>query len=211
MIVNDIHLAMARLAVNRNAFWSEADFQFALAWELQKIHPSATIHLERCYQHPSLQKNYHIDIWVEDQGQIFPIELKYKTKDATIPQNNGSQISLKNHGAVDLGCYDYLKDIARIEDVARLEKPSFAKGFAIMLTNEHKYYTHVKVRSAYDNFKIYPGAIRAGWLRWGKTSKGTLFAATKDRDDFPLKKSYTMNWTDYNNCNDGFKYLINEI
>lgn len=209
MTVNDLHLAMARLAGNRNAFWSEADFQFALAWELKQILSTATIHLERCFQHPSLEKDYHLDIWIEEAGKIFPIELKYKTKDATIPQNNGLQISLKNHGAVDLGCYDYLKDIARIEDVAQHE-PSFAKGFAIMLTNEQKYCTHVKVRSAYDNFKIYQEATRTGNLTWGLTRKGTTFVCG-DRLPFALKGVYTMNWTPYNNSQHGFMYLINEI
>lgn len=208
MTINNLHRAIANLSAKRNAFWSEADFQFALAWELKQILPNANIHLERCYQLPNHKDEYRIDIWIEEQGKIFPIELKYKTKNATILQN-GTTISLKNHGAVDLGCYDYLKDIARIENIASNE-PSFERGFTVILTNEHKYYTQMKAQSAYDNFKIYQGAIRTGNLTWMLTRKGTTFVYNS-RCPFLLKGVYTMNWTPYNSGQHGFMYLINVI
>lgn len=203
MTINDLHLAIANLSTKRNAFWSEADFQFALAWELQRLFPKANIHLERRFA------PYYVDIWVENQGKVYPIELKYKTTKTTISQNNGTVMTLKNHGAVDFGCYDYLKDIGRIEDIASRE-PNFDRGFAVMLTNDHMYYTNTNRTSAYSNFKIYQSAVRTGNLNWGQTQKGTTFACGS-RIGFTLKNSYTMQWNPYNNMIDRFQYLINEI
>jgi hypothetical protein len=37
---------MADLAAERPLFHSEADFQFALAWLIQRQHPEATVRLE---------------------------------------------------------------------------------------------------------------------------------------------------------------------
>ena len=194
MTINHIHQAMSALAAKRSAFYSEADFQFALAWELQTLLPNANIHLERRVN------NCYIDIWVEYDGKIFPIELKYKTKSAVI-----SGIELKNHAAMDFGCYDYLKDIYRLENLSNIKK-----GFAVMLTNDPAYYTDTKRSSAYDNFKIYDGATRSGTLSWGVTTKGTVFAFGS-RDSFTLKGSYTMQWLLYNGGKDDFRYLVNEI
>ena len=46
MNINTLHRALANLGATRHAFYSEADFQFALAWELQKQLPNAKIYLE---------------------------------------------------------------------------------------------------------------------------------------------------------------------
>lgn len=203
MTINDIHDVMTALAAKRRAFWSEADFQFAFAWELQIKFPTAVVHLERRYLNAN-NEYYYIDIWVEYNEKVFPIELKYKTKAATI-----GSITLLNHSATDFGCYDYLKDIYRIELISR-NVTNFGKGFAIMLTNDAAYYNNTLRVSAYDNFKIYEGTIRGGLLSWGNTAKGTTFAAGS-RDDFSLRNSYTMSWNKYNGGIDNFMYLINQI
>lgn len=194
MTINHIHQAMSALAAKRSVFYSEADFQFALAWELQILLPKAKIYLERRVN------NCYIDIWVEHNGKNFPIELKYKTKSAII-----GGIELKNHAAMDYGCYDYLKDICRLENL-----PNIEKGFAVMLTNDSAYYTDTKRLSAYDNFKIYDGVTRGGRLSWGLTSKGAPFVSGS-RDAFTLKKNYTMQWQPYNGGAYDFQYLINEV
>lgn len=189
---------MSTLAAKRSAFYSEADFQFALAWELQTLLPNANIHLER--RVVIKNESWYIDIWVEYDGKIFPIELKYKTKSAVI-----SGIELKNHAAMDFGCYDYLKDIYRLENLSNIEK-----GFAVMLTNDPAYYTNTKRSSAYDNFKIYDDVTRGGRLSWGLTSKGAPFVSGS-RNAFTLKKNYTMQWQPYNGGAYDFQYLINEV
>ena len=204
MTIKDLHKAMSNLATKRVAFWSEADFQFALAWELQQLLPQANIYLERCFS----SLNYYVDIWIEENDYIYPIELKYKTAKASITQN-GNQIVLKNHSAMDFGCYDYLKDIHRIENIA-VHTAKFKNGYAIMLTNDSAYYKSTSRTSAYDNFKIYQGAKRGGMLTWGQTQKGTTFVCGS-RTNFALSKSYTMNWHPYNNGANGFQYLISEV
>lgn len=200
MNINTLHRALANLGATRHAFYSEADFQFALAWELQKQLPNAKIHLERRDE----SHNYYVDIWVEEDGKIYLIELKYKTKKATI-----GSIKLREQSAVDFGCYDYLWDIKRLEDLSKSE-PQYAKGYAIILTNVPAYYNSTGRSSAYDDFRINQGAIKSGSLSWGKTNKGTIFNSG-NRGNFALTGRYTMYWHKYNNQIDGFQYLINEV
>ena len=204
MTIKDLHTAMSNLATKRVAFWSEADFQFALAWELQQLLPEANIYSERYFS----PLNYYVDVWIEESGNIYPIELKYKTAKATIV-HNGTKYVLKNHSATDFGCYDYLKDIHRIENLA-MQIPKFKRGYAIMLTNDSAYYDNTNRLSAYDNFKIYHTAIRCGMLTWGQTQKGSTLVSG-NRRNFTLNNSYTMKWHPFNNGVDNFKYLINKV
>ena len=201
MNASHIHQVLSNLATKYRAFWSEADFQFAFAWELQKLCPMVNIHLER---RVSLQTNCYVDIWVEKDNKIYPIELKYKTKVATI-----GGISLLNQSAVDFGCYDYLWDIYRLEQLLS-QSQNFDNGFAIMLTNDAAYFKNTQRKSAYDAFKIFEEAIKQGHLSWGNTTKGTTFVYGK-RNPFTLNGMYTMQWHDCNQGQDGFKYLINEV
>lgn len=204
---NQLTTAINNLAKKRPAFYSEADFQFSLAWELKTLLPNANIYLER-YE-PTF--NYHVDIWIEENGDFFPIELKYKTKkdEAFI---NGQKITLKDHSAIPLGSYDYLKDIRRIENLSQL--PGFKKGYAVMLTNESMYYGTNTTTSAYDMFKICQNLTKQAnvTMNWGLTNKQTPFQATKGRGPFALKNTYQMHWDSYNNIYKyEFKYIISEI
>lgn len=204
MTIQDLQQIIAILAKRRKAFWSEADFQFELAQEIKTMFPAAQIRLERPFPNSAGKRNY-IDIVVELNGELFPIELKYKTKEATIADCSGESISLQNHSATDFGCYDYLKDISRLEGLKN--KPNFKRGFALMLTNDPAYCNDTQRVSAYDDFKIYSGATKGGLLSWGLTSKGTQFVCN-GRVSFSLSGTYTMQWEEYNA---NFKYLINEI
>lgn len=204
---NQLTTAINNLAKKQSAFYSEADFQFSLAWELKTLLSNANIYLER-YE-PTF--NYHIDIWVEENDEFFPIELKYKTRKDDVVINRHS-IALKDHAAVTLGSYDYLKDIRRIEDLSQL--PGFKKGFAVMLTNESIYYKPSKTTSSYDMFKICDGLTKQAnvTMNWGLTNKKTPFRATKGRGPFALKNTYQMQWNNYNNVYKyEFKYIISEI
>ena len=204
---NQLSTAINNLAKKRPAFYSEADFQFSLAWELKTLLPNANIYLER-YE-PTF--NYYVDIWIEENGEFFPIELKYKTKEDNVVIN-GQSIILKNHSAIPLGSYDYLKDIHRIENLSQL--PGFKRGFAVMLTNEPMYYGTNTTASAYNMFKICDGLTKQAnvTMNWGLTNKQTPFQATKGREPFALKNTYQMQWNSYNNIYKyEFKYIINEI
>ncbi len=49
----------------------------------------------------------HVDIYVLDEGNRYPIELKYKTKGINKPIN-GEHYNIKNQSAHDIGRYDFL-------------------------------------------------------------------------------------------------------
>ena len=80
MFRTDIESLLLSLATERRLFWSEADFQFAFAWKIQQNYPSAKIRLERCQEITNSNKPAYVDIWVELDNKIYPIELKYKTR-----------------------------------------------------------------------------------------------------------------------------------
>ena len=204
MTTQDLQQIIAILAKRRKAFWSEADFQFELAQEIKTMFPAAQIRLERPFPNSVGKRNY-IDIVVELNGELFPIELKYKTKEATITDFSGESILLQNHSATDFGCYDYLKDIYRLEVLKSIA--NHQRGFAIMLTNDPAYHNNTQRVSAYDGFKIYEGATRGGLLNWGLTTKGLQFVCN-GRGSFSLSGTYKMQLNTYNNT---FRYLINEI
>lgn len=205
-----IKKVLENLKLKRRVFYSEADLQFEFAWELHKILPEAEIRLER----PVTINNevYYIDIWVNYEDRHYPIELKYKTKSIIISDFNKEDIHLANHGAVNLGCYAYIKDISRIEDIKEKDK-KFGKGFAMMLTNEPIYYNQINRRSSYQLFKIYNGREINGTLDWEHTQTDNEFAL---KDKFPplnLKGKYKIIWFDYaiDNHSPNFKYTITKI
>ena len=80
MFRTDIESLLLSLATERRLFWSEADFQFAFAWKIQQNYPSAKIRLERRQEITNSKKPAYVDIWVELNNKIYPIELKYKTR-----------------------------------------------------------------------------------------------------------------------------------
>ena len=110
----DFNLLLATLANKRPVFHSEADFQHALAWELQLLYPNVNIRLE--YRPPWLDRRNYMDIWVIDEDTAIAVELKYKTRSVDI-SIGGEQFALQNHAAQDLGRYDFVKDIERLERV----------------------------------------------------------------------------------------------
>jgi len=98
------------LRTKRMVFHSEADFQFALAWQIQQSYPDADIRLE--YPASNKTKEY-VDILVKLNDDVYPIELKYKTKRLSISLDD-EVYALKQHGAGGFGSYDFIKDICRL-------------------------------------------------------------------------------------------------
>lgn len=146
-----IETVLLALAKERKVFWSEADFQFAFAWKLKEMfedrNPQSTINVRLERRADALEKrddgkksgDAYIDIWVEIYKMVYPIELKYKTIKCTITDGS-EEYKLKQHGASDIGCYLYLKDVKRIEHLSESLGDNFGKGYAIMLTNDHLYW-----------------------------------------------------------------------
>lgn len=206
----DIHKVIASLQSKRPLFHSEADFQLALAWEIQSHYPEAEIRLE--YNFPKVLGSLYVDIWVKLHDTFIPIELKYKTKKSSFLVN-GEQFTLKNHGAHDCGRYDFLKDISRVEQVASLEEQA-STGYAIMLTNDSLYWRPSKNNTSIDTaFKIHEGRELFGNLAWGElASAGTK----RNREsEISVLNSYNLNWRDFSvvadTPNAEFKMLIVQV
>ncbi len=201
----DIERCVLALAQKRKAFHAEADFQFALSWEIQTQYPDAHIRLE---YHMKNFPNMHIDIMVFVDDEYIPIELKYKTAKLTTVID-GEPYNLKNHGAQDLGKYDYLKDVQRLELLAK-ETDGYHKGYAIWLTNDPSYLSAPKrANTVYEQFSVHDGAVKHGTMCWlPHASLGTI----RNRETpITLANTYTIKWKPYSSieCAKGnFYYAI---
>lgn len=203
----DIVSPLLELSKIRKIFHSEADFQFALAWEIQKFYPQAEVRLEYCPA--NIEPSMHIDILVSIDDLWYPIELKYKTLGCTKTYKD-EQFRLKNHGAQDVGRYDFLKDAQRIEQLSKLI-PNIQRGYSIFLTNDPSYWKDSgNNTTVYYEFSISEGTIKTGKMSWAEhASKGTI----KGREHpINLEGQYVINWHKYSeidNTRSGiFKYLL---
>jgi hypothetical protein len=200
--------ALAELSKVRKVFHSEADFQHAFAWELQKLSPDLFIRLE--YKPPQINARIYIDVWASGKGMAYAIELKYKTRGLRV---EGDEIfNLLNQSAQDVGRYDFLKDIQRLEQIV-VGQPNTV-GYAIMLTNDPSYWNLSKSNETVDvNFRIHQGKTVSGVLGWGEgASKGTM----RSRENpVIIKRKYLMDWRDYSTISEStygkFKYLLIKV
>lgn len=187
----EIDEVLAGLAGQRPLFHSEADFQHAFAWEIHKRLPTASVRLELPVQVNN--KFLHIDVWVVDQAEIMAVELKFKTRSLSA-HIDGEQYNLKNQSAQDVGRYDFIKDIQRLEGVATTHNRF--TGFAILLTNDSAYWMERENHETVDAaFRIHDGQILEGVLDWGvNASEGTK----KNREQpLVLQNRYRLHWMDY--------------
>lgn len=187
----DILRFMANLSKIRPVFHSEADFQHAFAWELQQSDPGRRIRLEKPWNEGAKQN--HLDIWAEEEGQVVAVELKYKTRGLDV-QVDQEEFHLRDQAAQDLGRYDFLKDVMRLERMA-LTYQNFS-GCAILLTNDSAYWKIPDNRFSVDAaFRLHEGSILTGTLTWGKNAgSGTI----KNREQpILLSRRYITQWQDY--------------
>ena len=208
----NIEQIITKLSKKRKIYVSEADLQLEMAWVIKEEYPDAKIRLEYC---PEFNTKMHIDILVIIKDEWIPIELKYKTKKGIKEDENnkGEKIYLKEHGARDVNCYLYLRDIQRIESIKN-NINKFKEGYAIFLTNDLGYSKPPrKAECVYKNFALNQGAKRNGKLDWTKNTS----AGTKKNCETPidLRGNYIMDWKDYSKIDDTntgtFKILINKI
>ena len=153
-------------------------------------------------------QNLYIDIVVEKDGEFLPIELKYKT----MPINAeiyrfGEKLEkveiLKNHGARDLGAYDFWRDVSRIECLIKRFN-NVKNGIALFVTNDKGYWTLPKVGTNpnYANFSMKDGVHnqKKTWL--GNT------AMSAARPSFNVNKEYELVWKDHDLP---FRYCLLQI
>ncbi len=201
----DLHAILATLARERPVFYSEADFQFALAWRIRETTGEGV----RLEYPPHRGEKKYLDIWLPESRAA--IELKYWTRklDARVA---GEEFLLLEQGAQDLSRYDCLKDIQRVERVGH--------GFVVALTNDHLHWKPPLKKGTIDAaFRIHRGRrIRAkDELRWHpRASTETM----KGREDpICLRHDYELSWRDYgrpitdgaNTKHGQFRYLAVEV
>lgn len=138
--------------------------------------------------------NIYIDIVLEKNGLYYPIEIKFKTRSQELPLmvfGNNTNITLGQHGAGNIGCYDFWKDVKRIE----LFEQSFLnveRGIVLFLSNDHTY--QVTPRNAnvgYAQFSIHHGRVVPinSILSWN----GDL-AIANGRPSITTNYAYTTIW-----------------
>lgn len=172
------------------------------------MYPHCNIRLKYCL---NLEKKIYIDIVVNYNDKIYPIELKYKTKNVSV-FDKGEHFNLKNHGAQDLGKYDFVKDISCIEDFS-LVFSNFDKGYVIWLTNDKNYWQATKnTNSFYNQFSAHDGNVKHGNLMWmGNPGLGTIKGRESSID---FKGEYEIAWKPYNSYGaqqTEFKYSLIQV
>jgi hypothetical protein len=206
----DLNFLLTSLASKRPLFHSEADFQHVLAWEIHERYPDAKIRLE--YRPAFGSTKMYVDIWVVlGNGTVIAIELKYKTRRLTHRLGDEPYLLL-NQSAQDIGRYDFLKDVARLEQLAA--RNIITRGVAILLTNDSSYWRLPRTASTVDAaFRLHDGRLLAGLLSWGpKASEGTM----RFREmPINLTAEYTARWMDYSaldsSKNGLFRHLLISI
>ncbi len=187
--------AITSLGARRSLFHSEADFQFALAWEVQKADNEISVYLEAPIDDFERQKREHLDVLFERSGHFTALELKYLTRtwSGDIPHLNGvgQSYALKNHSAHDHRRYDVVKDIVRVEKFVQ-SHPN-ANGAVVVLTNDPAYTKPSSGSTANDAaFRIGHGDVLHGPREWGR------LPANKERQNgLRLGQSYEMKWSEF--------------
>ena len=89
-------------------------------------------------------------------GAAVAVELKYKTRKLLV-ELDGEAFSLASHSAQDIGRYDFIKDIFRLEKIV----PSLENcvGHAIMLTNDSSYWTSHSKSTVDEAFRLTEGRV----------------------------------------------------
>lgn len=192
----DIRLSLQKLSKKRGVFYSESDFQHALAWEIHNIYPHYVLRLEK--RMDILDTPTYVDMLISYKGQSTVIELKYKTRELFAVVDN-EVYWLKGQSAQDQGRYDFLKDVQRLEDITSRYKDT--TGYAIILTNDSSYWKQPLSSNTVDaSFRIHEGREIVGQLSWGTNASDS----TKNgrEKDIRLRNTYTAVWSDYSVLNE---------
>ncbi len=109
-----------------------------------------------------LKERIYLDIWCAYEDGIMAIELKYKTRKLHV--NVEEEIfNLLDQSAQDIGRYDFLKDIQRLERIV-FDRNDIA-GYAVFLTNDSAYWITPRNSNTVDaSFRIHQGRILSGEL-----------------------------------------------
>lgn len=170
---------------------------------MQLASGSASIRLEQ--QVAAQGSRVRLDLLVKYQAKHIAVELKYKTKKASIFCND-EQFLLRIQSAQDLGRYDFLKDVSRIERYVSARVG--AEGYVILVTNDQAYWQESKKAQSVDSaFRIYEGRIINGALAWDAGASGGTMRSREAA--IQINGSYCLSWYDYSLVDQGlFRYVL---
>jgi hypothetical protein len=141
--------------------------------------------------------NIYIDIVLQVDDVFYPIEIKYKSKPQAIMSNifgGEHEIILRNHGAQNIGCYDFWKDVKRCE-IFESNFQNAQRGIVVFVTNDETYLNPpLNNNVGYANFSIHDGRIvEAGSiLDWN----GDLVIADT-RPPISIQYRNELDWSDF--------------
>lgn len=189
----DLLAVLDRLATRRPIFHSEADFQHALAWQVQVEHPDAQVRLE---VRPT--RGQHLDLLAYLGDERVAVELKYLP--ARFAGNvGGERFDLPNRAAHDISRHDVVKDVVRVEQA--IASGIATSGWVITLTNDRAYRRPgTKAEPIDAAFRLHDGRILEGTLGWG-TLAGTGTTSKRDRP-LALMGRHECRWRDYSQVTD---------
>lgn len=240
---NAIYEILESFGEDNRIFQNEAQFQHELAIEIANnyLDDDTKVILELSsvttvitYKNgKTRRKKDESDIIIKNsKGEYIVIELKYKTIESNYSRNIYGDIELSYQGAADLGKYDYLKDIYRIEQFKEPQSVTFSinpvlkkyiAGYAIMLTNENKYWLMSRELSSNNtdmNYCITDNDVidNSAKLEWQIVEKkdgkevgnGKPF---QQRPPLQFRNKYKFKWLDYCDIENKpkFRYLITSI
>lgn len=198
-IINQI---ISALAARPTYFIREQDVQLYLAnYFLQTgiyDHVFIEYHVPGALVPPYLwtdANNIYIDIVLQIDNVFYPIEIKYKTMAQQLPHlvfGQNVNVLLGQHGAQNIGCYDFWKDIKRIEFFEGTF-PLAQRGIVLFISNDVSYRNApLSPNRGYAPFSIHQGrhVLAGSHLNWN----GNL-AVANGRPGFPVNYDYLINWT----------------
>lgn len=183
----NIEKVLDELKKKRKYFSSEADFQLALAMQIERLYGDSSVICEYVPEYKSevekLSSHIHIDILFCKEN--IPIELKYRTKKADL-EDIHYKIALSNQGAHDEGSYGFWRDVSRIgEYITKTDAP---KGFAVFLTNDGWYgnpdYSNCKVK--YEEFDLNKTSLG--------TRRGHVSKKNEELNNIPKTNAKWIDW-----------------
>lgn len=206
--VTELKETLKKVIFNGNIPVCEAQLQYELAIELGKSYPKAKIYLEYPAVDKNSNKRIYYDLVIVENNTYYVIELKYKTKAENV-SIYGVSYELKTHAAQDLGRFDYLKDISRIENFSANTNKNFGGGFAVIVTNDNVYWKNDGEGCLYKEFALNIGAtISKGNKNWANGTK-TSSVGEKRIKGLTLLKDYPVKWEPI--ADTSFQYLLLEI
>lgn len=216
MTKNELITVIQSLANSRAVFHSEADFQHELAMALNQK-TNKEIRLEKPFADipikPGLKTTTKIELDILVVTEGLGIELKYKTKEVQLTVNN-EDFNLRNHGAQNLGRYDFFDDIRRVQELKRSGLVN--RGIVVFLTNDPTYWNQSTRRNLSKQFSMHEGRIINEKSTLGWEGNPAVGSVTKKRlapfNPITIEHKIELSWKSYSRIGDSeFKFLLIEI